>query len=139
MSDPFSRKQAYDSLEEAYDLYPQIEEEFQAVLDASLSPRGPEMLYDLVSDLGLPPRATVVDVGCGEGRHTVKLAERFGFDVTGIDPVQRHIDSGNAELAEAARPDAELRQRVRFELGTAEDLPIEDGSVDLVWCRDVLV
>jgi hypothetical protein len=61
MSDQFSQKQVCDSLEEAYDLYPQIGEEFQAVLDTSLNPRGPEMLYDLVSDLGLPP-STVSDI-----------------------------------------------------------------------------
>lgn len=28
---------------------------------------------------------------------------------------------------------------MRFELGTAEALPVDDASVDLVWCRDVLV
>lgn len=42
-SEQFSQKQAYDSLEEADDLYPQIEEEFQAALDTSLNPRGPEI------------------------------------------------------------------------------------------------
>jgi 2-polyprenyl-3-methyl-5-hydroxy-6-metoxy-1,4-benzoquinol methylase len=74
------------SLDESYDAYPRIEENFQAALDTSLNPRGPDMLYDLVSDLGLSPGATVVDVGCGEGRHSVKLAERFGFAVTGSTP-----------------------------------------------------
>jgi SAM-dependent methyltransferase len=28
---------------------------------------------------------------------------------------------------------------VRFEIGSAEAVPIESGTVDLVWCRDVLV
>ena len=48
-------------------------------------------LERVVSDLGLPPEATGVDVSCGERRHTVKLAERFGFEVRGIDPVQRRV------------------------------------------------
>jgi len=139
MSDEDPLCETYGSLEEAYDKYPRIEEEFQAALDASLDPRGPEMLYDLVSDLGLQPGSTVVDVGCGEGRHTVKLAERFGFTVTGLDPVARHLESGNKELAEAAKRYPELSHRVHFKLGKAEDLPVEDASVDLVWCRDVLV
>jgi SAM-dependent methyltransferase len=126
-------------LEQSYDAYPRIEAEFQAALETSLEPRGPELLYDLVSDLRFPTGAIAVDVGCGEGRHTVKLAERFGFTVTGFDPVQRHIELANEELAAAAEQRPELARRVRFQLGKAEALPVEEGSVDLIWCRDVLV
>jgi SAM-dependent methyltransferase len=126
-------------LEQSYDAYPRLEDAFQAALDTSLNPRGPEMLYDLVTDLGMSPGATVVDVGCGEGAHTLKLAERFRFAVTGFDPVQRHIELGNVRLAAAAKQLPELSRRVRFELGTAEAVPVDDASIDLVWCRDVLV
>lgn len=126
-------------LEQSYDAYPRIEEEFQAVLDGSLDPRGPEMLYDLVSVLGLSPGAAAVDVGCGEGKHALQLAERFHFTVTGVDPVARHIELANERLAGIAERHPELSRRVHFQLGAAEALPLEDGSADLVWCRDVLV
>jgi len=106
------------SLEQAYDAYPQIEEEFSAALDQSLDPRGPDLLYDLVARLRLAPSAVVLDVGSGEGRQAVALHQRFGFHVTGIDPVPRHIV---------------------FEVGTAENIPAGSGTADLVWCRDVLV
>ena len=122
-----------------YDAYPRIEAEFQAVLDASLTPRGPESLYELVRDLGLPAAASVVDVGCGEGKHTLALAERFGFAVRGIDPVPRHIDLAKEALSAASKRKAELSKLVHFEIGTAEAIPLGDASVDLVWCRDVLV
>ena len=118
------------SLEQAYDAYPQIEEEFSAALDRSLDPRGPDLLYDLVARLGLAPGAVALDVGCGEGRQALTLHQRFGFRVTGIDPVPRHIEVARA----AAGPDGPV-----FELGTAEDLPAGPGTADLVWCRDVLV
>jgi SAM-dependent methyltransferase len=65
----------------------------------------------------------------------LRLAERFGFLVCGVDPVQRHVDVATEEL----RTRAELEQRVSFVLGRAEHLPINDASVELVWCRDVLV
>lgn len=126
-------------LEQSYDAYPRIEEDFQAELDRSLDPRGPEMLYDLVSGLGLPTRASVVDVGCGEGSHTLKLAERFGFAVTGVDPVLRHVELASARLARATEMEPDLKRRVHFAVGTAEAVPFEGGSVDLAWCRDVLV
>jgi SAM-dependent methyltransferase len=45
----------------------------------------------------------------------------------------------NTKLAEAATRQPELRDQVHFELGTAEVLPADDESCDLVWCRDVLV
>jgi SAM-dependent methyltransferase len=126
-------------LEWFYDAYPRIEAEFQATLDASLHPRGPDLLYDLVRSLGLPAGASVIDLGCGEDRHTIELAARFGVAIRGIDPVARHIDLAHEALAEAARRQPELRGRVQFEVGTAEAIPAADSSVDLVWCRDVLV
>ncbi|HEV8672136.1 MAG TPA: class I SAM-dependent methyltransferase, partial [Candidatus Limnocylindria bacterium] len=126
-------------LDSFYDAYPRIEAEFQAALDTSLHPRGPEFLYELVRDLGLPRGANVVDVGCGEGEHTLALAERLGLAVRGIDPVQRHIDLAREALSAAAKQNPELSTRVRFEIGAAEAIPLGDASVDLVWCRDVLV
>jgi SAM-dependent methyltransferase len=114
-----------------YDSYPRVEQQFQDALAESLQPRGPELLYHLVGGLGLPAGATVLDVGCGEGRHALRLAERFGFAVHGIDPVRRHV-----QLATDA---ATTRSRLSFTVGVAEHLPVDDASADLVWCRDVLV
>ena len=126
-------------LDESYDEYPRIEEAFQAVLDESLHPRGPEMLYEMVRNLGLRPGANVLDLGCGEGQQALKLARDFGVAVHGIDPVSRHIEIAREALAEAVETMPELRKRVRFELGTAEAQPVADASVDLIWCKDVLV
>ena len=114
------------NLEQAYDAYPRIEEEFQEALDVSLQPRGPDMLYGLVEAFELPHGATAVDVGCGEGKHVVGLTERFGFAVTGVDPLQRHIDIAS-EFTGAT-----------YAVGTAESIPLDAASVELVWCRDVL-
>jgi len=127
------------SLDWYYGVYPRIEEEFQSTLDVSLNPRGPELLYDLVRDLRLPRGASVIDLGCGEGKHTLELASRFGFHVLGVDPVERHIELANEALEELAARQPELQELARFALGMAETIPAENASVDLVWCRDVLV
>lgn len=116
------------TLEHAYDEFPRIEQEFGAALDQSLDPGGPDQLYDIVSGFGLAPGSVALDVGCGEGGHSARLRARFGFDVTGIDPVPRHLD-----LASTAAPG------IAFVPGSAEALPAADSSVDLVWCRDVLI
>jgi ubiquinone/menaquinone biosynthesis C-methylase UbiE len=49
----------------------------------------------LLKELGLEPGATILDVGCGTGRHSVELARR-GYVVTGLD-------LSDAMLAEAGK------------------------------------
>ncbi len=117
-----------------YDSYPRIEEAFQAELDQSLNPRGPDSLYDYAAELGLPAGSSVLDLGSGEGAFSIGLAERFGFNVVGVDRVPGHIERSTDALAVSS-----VRSLVRFELGTAEALPLEHASIDLIWCRDMLV
>jgi SAM-dependent methyltransferase len=119
-----------------YDTYPRVEEAFAARLDESLAPRDPSMMLQVVRELDLPPDSRVVDVGCGEGAHAFRLATHFGLQVLGIDPVQRHLDLAR-EARRGAFPD--VAERVSFERGTAIRIPVPDASLDLVWCRDVMV
>jgi len=64
------------------------------------------------------PRGRVLDVGCGEGRFCRRL-KAMGFEVTGIDPT-----IGLLDRARLLDPSSEYR------LGTAEDMPFEDGAFD---------
>jgi SAM-dependent methyltransferase len=106
-----------------------------SMLDESLAPRDPSMLLATVRSLDLPPDSLAVDVGCGEGEHAFRLAAHFGLRVVGIDPVQRHLD--RAREVRRGEPEA-VASRVSFERGTADRIPLRDGTVDLVWCRDSL-
>lgn len=127
-----------DHVSERSDLpYDVIEEDFNHVLDESIEPRGPEMLFELVSALRPAPESVVLDLGCGTGRYSAELASRFGVVVHGVDPDPRSVDQARRRLhASTAAP--ALRERGRFEVGRAEDIPLDDASVDLIWCRDVL-
>jgi SAM-dependent methyltransferase len=121
-------------LDVSYDQYPLVEEAFQRVLDDSLDPRGPDSLFGVLGSLALPANGVAVDVGCGEGRDAIELARRFGLRVHGVDPVRRHV-----ELASALAGAEGLSDAVEFRLGSAEALPIADATVDLVWCKEVLM
>jgi 2-polyprenyl-3-methyl-5-hydroxy-6-metoxy-1,4-benzoquinol methylase len=59
--------------------------------------------------------ANVLEVGCGDGRLTWLYAARAA-SVLGIDPEEEAIGAARS----ATLP--ELAERVRFEVGTAEDL-----------------
>jgi SAM-dependent methyltransferase len=75
--------------------------------------------------LNLPEGSRVLDLGCGDGKHALELAARFGFVVHGVDRFQT--------------PPPTADPRVTFEAGSAEAIPLPDASVDLIWCRDMLV
>lgn len=113
-----------------HNAFDQVEEDFHRALDESLGPRGPESLFDLVASLGLPPGARTVDVGCGRGEQALELASRFGFEVLGVDPVARYGRAASQQLT---------RGKVEFQAGTAEAVPVENGSVDFVFCRESIM
>ena len=104
------------------------------VLDRSLGPRSPELLYERAAGLGLDRSWRVLDAGCGRGRHSVELATRFDCHVEGVDPV-----AANLELAAAAAAEAGVSRKLAFTKGGLEALPFADARFELVWCRDVLV
>jgi SAM-dependent methyltransferase len=114
-------------------------EAFDAALDQSLAPRGSSLLFDLVAGLGLPAGSLAVDVGARDGRHCIELSRRFGFTVHGVEPVRVHLEGAADALAALAAAEPEVAARVRVDEGVAERLAEPDGSVDLIWCRDVLV
>ena len=65
---------------------------------------------------------TVLDLGSGTGRFTPPLAEAFG-EAVGVEPSERMRETAERENA---------HPRVRYLAGSAESIPLEDGSADLV-------
>jgi SAM-dependent methyltransferase len=127
------------SIDDVYGEAAAEEEAFDKALDSSLAPRAPEMLFDLAANLGLDSGAVVLDLGCREGWHAIELSRRHGVSVVGIDAVQRHIDNGCRAIAKLAEQEPDVAGRVRLEHAFAERIPLDDASIDLIWCRDVLV
>jgi ubiquinone/menaquinone biosynthesis C-methylase UbiE len=83
----------------------------------------------LFARYGLEGALDVLDLGCGSGEITRRLAQRYPHArLLGID-----ILEGNLEAARAAN--AGLGARVRFAQGDAFALAAPDASFDLVVCR----
>lgn len=105
-----------------------------AVLDESLNPRSPNMLFDVVEEVGIGADDIVLDVGCGRGNHACELAQRFSCNVVGLDPVANNLKEARNRAMEA-----NVMDWVTFRQGGIESLPFDEGTFDLIWCRDVLV
>jgi malonyl-CoA O-methyltransferase len=82
----------------------------------------------LVAEL-TPPLAglRLLDVGCGTAR---RLVVAGAASATGVEPCREMIAAGASNAAGGAG--------LRILEGHAGDLPVGDGSFDVVWCRLVL-
>jgi SAM-dependent methyltransferase len=102
------------------------------VLDESLAPSGPDVLYDIAGTY-LAPGSRVLDAGCRDATHLIRLLRRYDVTGVGVDPVEVHI-----ERARAAIEDAVVADRAEVFVGVMQDLPFPDGHFNFVWCRDIL-
>ena len=69
-------------------------------------------------------QATILDVGCGTGRFSKPLSEHFGARLVGVDPSLRMLTQAR-ELNSSPR--------IVYLWGKAEELPVADGAVALVY------
>ena len=73
------------------------------------------------------PGERVLDLGCGAGRFVAALQDH-GADPVGVELAEAALDRARRNV-----PGTELHA-----LGPDGAIPLEDASVDLVWCSEVL-
>lgn len=74
----------------------------------------------------------VLDVGCGTGEITGRLAVHYPeASIVGVDLIEAHLESARKRWAA-------LAGRVEFRVADAFALPFDDASFDLVVCRHML-
>jgi SAM-dependent methyltransferase len=80
------------------------------------------------TQLGLEPGSVVLDIGCADGRGTVRIAD-YGYVVIGVELLESLLDS--------LRAGSETRDLIACR-GDATSLPMPDASVDGVALIEVL-
>jgi ubiquinone/menaquinone biosynthesis C-methylase UbiE len=98
----------------AYTDWAEVYDEPNALIDVEEA-----ALRALVEDL---PPGRALDAACGTGRVAAILAE-LGHEVTGVDPTPAMLERARSRGI-----------RVTFLAGDLAELPVEDGSFDLVTC-----
>ena len=77
-----------------------------------------------------PPQGVVLDLGCGTGAHSIRLARR-GYDVVSVDLTFPGARSAKSRLESEG-------YRAMAVVADAEHLPFRDGAVDTVWAALLL-
>jgi len=92
-----------------------------------------EVLVDeMLARAELPAGAKVLDVGCGVGGTSIKLA-KLGHNLTGVSLSPKQIEMAKEN---ASKEGAEVRFICMD--GEALDFPGEDGTFDAVWISEAL-
>ncbi|AZI58608.1 class I SAM-dependent methyltransferase [Nakamurella antarctica] len=86
--------------------------------------------YLAFADIAPDPNATVLEIGCGAGRMTARLAQLYGR-VIALDVSQEMLDRAAVAMADL--------DNVTYVLGNGSDLAgVDDSSVDVVFSYIVL-
>jgi SAM-dependent methyltransferase len=84
--------------------------------------------------LGLSPGSRLLDVACGSGGPTLRIAQRIGCRVSGVD-----VHREGTASAKAGAQEVGLEERTHFlQAHAAERLPLADGSFDALMCIDAI-
>jgi arsenite methyltransferase len=99
-------------------------------LGDSYHPGGAALTRRLAELLALHSGERVLDVAAGIGTTALLLAGEVGAEAVGIDLGEAQVEHARRRAAQAG-----LADRVRFEVGDAERLPVPDAGFDVVVCE----
>jgi ubiquinone/menaquinone biosynthesis C-methylase UbiE len=75
----------------------------------------------------------ILDLGCGTGVPTLRLAELTDGHIVGLDSSREALEVLRARVEELG-----LEERVQVREGTFQKVPFGDQSFDLLWCEGAL-
>lgn len=97
-------------------------------------PGSPEMtLRALGFTDNLTAGSHIADLGCGTGGQTMTLAQNTPAKITGIDLFPTFVDLFNANARRFNVDD-----RVKGIVGSMDDIPFEEGELDLIWSEGAI-
>lgn len=112
---------------------------FHEIFDPSLPRLGPgedaSTLRALDMAGGAPPESGILDVGCGNGRQTILLAQNTEAVITALDNYPPYLEELERRAAAAG-----LSGRIETRLCDMNEMEaaMEPSSLDLIWCEGAL-
>jgi len=124
-----------DAVDEELERIKQVYNRITAADGDGNDPGREQRVRHLLKFTNLPPGLRVLDVGTGNGRLALLLAEEGAREVVGLD-----ISPAMLEIAEYLRLSSHspAAQRVSFRLAPAQRMPFQNEAFDAIFCRLVL-
>jgi SAM-dependent methyltransferase len=91
-----------------------------------------------LNNLNLPRGACILDIGCGNGRHTAAAYDRHDTFVVGADPNHDDLIEAGKRLNYHHQLGGPSSSRWQLASADVTALPFGDASFDLVICSEVL-
>lgn len=88
-----------------------------------------------MNELPLGSATRVLDLACGDGFYTRRIAERLGSgaSITGVDLNLAYLAQAGGEAGRQSG-----LAKIQFVAASVDRLPFPDGTFDLVWCAQSL-
>jgi len=99
-------------------------------------PGGDEQTMKALQLLGLmnsPQPLKIADIGCGTGASTLVLAENLNATITAVDLFQDFLDVLSEKAGKRGVAD-----KIRTLAVSMEELPFEEGSLDVIWAEGAI-
>lgn len=97
-------------------------------------PGSPEITVKALSFCeNLSATSRIADLGCGTGGQTMVLAQHTPGQITGIDLFPGFIDLFNQNARKL-----DLHNRVKGITGSMDQLPFQEGELDLIWSEGAI-
>ncbi|MCF7838024.1 MAG: class I SAM-dependent methyltransferase [Candidatus Marinimicrobia bacterium] len=97
-------------------------------------PGSPDVTLKALSFIeGLSAASRIADLGCGTGGQTLVLARNAPGQITGMDLFPTFIEQFNRN-AQALQ----LQERVTGIVGSMDDLPFQEGALDVIWSEGAI-
>jgi ubiquinone/menaquinone biosynthesis C-methylase UbiE len=119
----------YQALEKAGIDINQLTPDDLATID-EFHTRGTEATMEMAEEIGLNVKMQVLDVGCGLGGPSRRLAYSYGCRVTGLDLTEEYV-----RVAAALSARLGLDHLVSYRTGNALEMPFDDKCFDAVWTQ----
>ena len=112
---------------------PKIIHEYFSTIERQ-GPGSPEVTLKALSFVdGLTEKSKMADVGCGTGGQTMVLAQNTAGEIIGVDICADYV----RRLNQSAQ-NHHLQDRVKGIAGNMENLPFEEGELDLIWSEGAI-